>query len=153
MIPFVLGLFLLLLGLGDVRKDEPVHAISALPLPARPRYGLAMVLALTGMALLVLGAFYLYQGISSLQWPAVEGRIVYAHARGGSHAETLLWYEYYVENRRYMASNYRNGGNVTPFLSVAESAAKRYPEGSVVRVSYNPQNPQVALLEPGVWWG
>ena len=153
MIPFVLGLFLLLLGLGDARKDEQLQAIPPLPLPTRPRYGLARVLALTGVALFLFGAFYLYQGISSMQWPAAEGRIVYSHARGGRHPETLLWYEYYVEKRRYLASNYRNGGNVTPFLDVAEAATNRYPVGRAVRVYYNPRNPQTALLEPGVWWG
>jgi hypothetical protein len=153
MIPFVLGLFLLLLGLGDVRKKAPVQAVPPLARSTRPRYGLAKVLGLAGVALFLLGSFYLYQGISSMQWPTVEGRIVYSHARGGTHAETLLWYEYYVETRRYLASNYRNGGNVTPFRGIAEAAAKRYPVGRVVRVYYNPRDPQSALLEPGIWWG
>lgn len=153
MIPFVLGLFLLLLGLADVRKEEPVHGMPPWPVPARPRYRLAKVLALTGVALFLLGAFYLYQGISSIQWPSVEGRILYSHARGGSRPETLLWYEYYVRNRRYLASSYRNGGNGTPFLEFAEAAAKRYPVGRAVPVYYNPRNPQDALLEPGLWWG
>jgi hypothetical protein len=152
-IPFVLGLFLLLLGLGDVRKDEPVHSSSAWPVPARPRYRLAKIFAVTGVALSFLGAYYVYHGISSTQWPSVEGRIVYSHARGGQHPETLLWYEYYVQNRRYLASNYRNGGNFTPSLAGAEAAAKRYPVGAVVPVFYNPGDPQDALLEPGLWWG
>jgi len=67
--------------------------------------------------------------------------------------ETLLWYEYHVDKQRYLASNYRNGGNGTPFSRVAEAAGKRYPVGRTVSVYYNPQNPQVAVLEPGLWWG
>jgi hypothetical protein len=153
MIPFGLGLFLLLLGLGDVPKNEPVRWTPAWPPPVRPRYWLAKVLAVMGLALFLVGAFNLYRGINSSGWPSVEGRIVYSHARGGPQPETLLWYEYYVDNRRYVASNYRNGGNVTPFLNVADAAAKRYPVGRAVPVYYNPGDPQDALLEPGLWWG
>ena len=153
MIPFVLGLLLLLLGLADVPANEPVREGPGLPMAVRPRYGLAKVLAFAGAALLLLGAYYLYQGIISMQWRSVEGRILYSHARGGPNPETLLWYEYHVNDRRYLASNYRNGGNATPFLNVAEEAAKRYPQGRVVAVYYDPQNPQNALLEPGLWWG
>ena len=82
-----------------------------------------------------------------------EGRIVYSHARGTRRPETLLWYEYWVGKQRYLASQYRNGGNGTPFLEVAESAAKRYPVGRSVSVYYDPGDPQIALLEPGLWWG
>jgi hypothetical protein len=53
--------------------------------------------------------------------------------------ETLLWYEYHVDKQRYLASNYRNGGNGTPFSSVAEAAGKRYPVGRTVSVYYNPK--------------
>jgi hypothetical protein len=152
-IPFLLGAFLLLLGLGDVTKHEPVHTTSASPLPVRPRYGVAKILTLTGMALFIVGAYYVYHGISSTQWPDVEGQIVYSRARGGQHPETLLWYEYYVHNRRYLASNYRNGGKLTTSLRGAEAAAKRFTVGAVVPVFYNPADPQDALLEPGMWWG
>lgn len=90
MVPFVLGVFLLLLGLADVRKGGSVQASPPWPRPAGPRYGVARFLALGGLALLLIGAFYLYRGVSSMQWPAVEGRIVYSRARGGRHPETLL---------------------------------------------------------------
>ena len=152
-IPFCLGWFLLLLGLGTIRKDEPVPPIPLPPLGRAPRYRWAKILALAGVALFLLGAFYLYQGISSTRWPSVQGRVLYSHARGGTHPETLLWYEYSVGNRRFVASDYRNGGNATPFLTVAEAAAKRYPVGRDVPVYYNPRNPQDAVLEPGLWWG
>jgi hypothetical protein len=105
---------------------------------------------LRSRAWFVLGGYYLYHGTSSVQWPFVEGRILYSHARGGRHPETLLWYEYYVGNRRYLGSNYRNGGNVTPFLESAEAAAKQYPVGRAVPVYCNPRDPQDALIEPGV---
>ena len=150
MMPFALGLLLLLLGLGEVRKPEWTPPW---PQPSRPPYRLAKILGFTGAALFLLGAFWVYHGISSTQWPSVEGRILYSHGRGARTPETLLWYEYYVANRRYLASDYRNGGNVTPFEHVAKAAAKRYPVGRAVTVYYNPRNPQDALLEPGIWWG
>jgi hypothetical protein len=152
MIPFGIGLFLLLLALGEVPKDEPAYTIPAPP-AVRPRSLGATLLTIAGMALLLLGAYNMYLGYSSLQWPSVEGRILYSHGRTGPSSETLLWYEYHVDNHRYVASKYRNGGNVTPFDSVAKAAAKRYPAGRAVPVYYNPRHPQDALLEPGVWWG
>ena len=127
MIPLLLGLLMLLLGLGEVPKDATVPGIPPLPLPSKPRYRLAKILALAGLALLLLGTWYVYHGISSMQWPSVEGRIVYSHARLGPHPETLLWYEYHVDGRRYLASKYRNGGNVTPFLEIAESRTNGIP--------------------------
>jgi hypothetical protein len=106
-----------------------------------------------GAGLLLLGAYYIYRGIVSVGWPSAEGQIVYSHTRAGRHYETLLWYEYHVDGQRYLASNYRNGGNLTPFQSVAEAAAKRYAVGHKVTVYFNPRNPTDALLEPGLWWG
>jgi hypothetical protein len=34
----------------------------------------------------------------------------------------------------------------------AEAVLARYPQGSVVRVYYNPERPQEACLEPGEHW-
>ena len=133
MIPFALGLLLLPLGLGHVGKDYRRPGTSEYPMPTRPRYAVAKTLTAIALALFLFGGFYLYQGISSTQWPSVEGRILYSHARSGAHPETLLWYEYYVDNRRYLGSNYRNGGNTTPFRQVAETAANRYPAQRAVR--------------------
>jgi hypothetical protein len=153
LLPFGLGLLLILFGLGEVQKRDAPDRLAAFPEPPTPRYRTSKVLAVMGGASLLLGAVYVYQGVSSLRWPSVDGRILYSHARTGRQYETLLWYEYYVDNKRYLASNYRAGGNGTPFRDVAESAAKRYPAGRTVKVYYNPGDPGEALLEPGVWWG
>lgn len=153
MFPLAGGLFFMLLGLGNVKTIEPSHEGPKPPVLVGPRYSAARALAVMGFALFLFGAHNLYQGIGSTQWPSVEGRILYSSARTGSHPETLLWYEYQVGNRRYLASDYRNGGNITPFRQVAQAAAKRYPAGRAIPVYYNPRDPQHALLEPGLWWG
>ena len=149
LVPLGLGLLLVLLGVGQIRKDETRAVVPR----QRRRSRLATVLACLGWAVLLFGAWQIYRGIASTSWPAADGRVVYSHARTGSAYETMLWYEYFIDQRRYLASNYRNGGNASPFRSVAENAAKRYPEGRAVKVYYNPANPAEALLEPGVWWG
>jgi hypothetical protein len=147
-IPFGLGLFLVLLGVGKVADSG-----AAQPVKRRSRSLTAKVLAVAGAAMILYGAIVLYRGLRSIAWPTAQGKIVYSHARSARTPETLLWYEYFVNQQRFMASNYRNGGNVTPFDSVAEAAAKRYPVGRVVTVYYDPSDPAQALLEPGVWWG
>lgn len=154
LVPFGLGLFLMVLGLGRTGSAAvAVPTAVAGPAPPRPRYRLAWILGLMGAALCLYGISVLYQGIASLSWPSADGRILYSHASTGKRPETLLWYEYHVENQRYVSSKYRTGGNVSPFRDVVEAAAKRYPAGEAVKVYYDPGNPQVALLEPGVWWG
>jgi hypothetical protein len=146
-IPLILGLILLRFALAKSVELDPPREVS------RPRNLLGKILAASGIALIVLGAVQIYRGMSSTLWPAVQGKILYSHVRSRPNPETLLWYEYYVGEQRYLASDYRQGGNVTPFQSTAEAAAKRYPAGRVVSVYYNPANPRQALLEPGLWWG
>jgi hypothetical protein len=148
------GLLLMLGGLTDLRTKDEVSAPPSIPaLSPAPRYRAAKVLGVVGGSLLLFGSFQLYKGWSSLSWPTVEGRILYSSWRGGNSYQTLLWYEYYVAQQRYLAQNYRNGGNGTPFREVARAARKRYPVGRSVRVFYNPSDPADALLEPGVWYG
>jgi hypothetical protein len=149
--PFVLGLFLIVLGLGQIDRTAPLRVPELQP--AGPRYKLAIALAIIGGGLCLFGASHVYQGIASTAWPTVDGKIVYSHTRSVQHYETLLWYEYYVGNQRFLGNNYRTGGNVTLFRDVAEAAARRYPKGQTVKVYYNPMNPGEALLEPGTWWG
>jgi hypothetical protein len=35
----------------------------------------------------------------------------------------------------------------------AERVVSRYPVGKPVPVNYNPESPEEAMLERGVWWG
>lgn len=48
-----------------------------------------------------------------------------------------MWYEYTVDGRRYLGSNYRNGGNVSELGSTALAVAKRYPVGCAVALFYS----------------
>jgi hypothetical protein len=146
---FGFGLLLLLGGLAescDVREVRPKTETA-------PTHRGVKVLAAIGAAVFLFGARAPYEGWSSLHWPTADGKILYSRARVNGTYETLLWYEYYVANRRYVAGNYRTGGNVTPFRDIARAAAKRYPVGRALKVYYNPAQPSEALLEPGVWYG
>jgi hypothetical protein len=148
--PLAAGVVLVLVGLGNFSEAA---AAAEMRSSGRPRYRTAAGIALTAIALFSLSAYDLWRGMMSLAWPSVPGRMLYSQARQGSQPETLLWYEYNVNNRRYVASKYRNGGNATPFDSVAQVAAQRYPAGGAVTVYYNPNDPEDALLERGIWWG
>lgn len=152
LVPFVMGL--LFTGAALVKKEKEGEQVGATgPTRAKPRYRMAWTLGLSGLFVCLYSASVLYQGVTSLSWPVADGRILYSHAITGNSAETKLWYEYHVENERFVSSQYRTGGNASPFDDVVEAAAKRYPVGKAVKVYYNPGNPKEALLEPGVWWG
>jgi hypothetical protein len=153
LLPLGAGLLFILAGSGEVRKDKPAPKPEVYLGPRPPRYRTAKILAAIGCALLLFGAYNLFEGLNSLRWPTADGRILYSRARTAGTYETLLWYEYYVSGTRYLAGKYRTGGNVTPFKDVAVAAAKRYPAGSAVKVYYNPWHPGEALLEPGIWYG
>jgi len=152
LLPLGAGLLMILFAVGEARKPEAPQP-QLKPVASGPRYRTAKILAAVSALLFLLGARYVYQGVSSTAWPVTDGRIIYSRVRSGGHYETLLWYEYYVGKQRYVAGNYRAGGNSTPFQDVAKSAAKRYSKGQAVRVYYNPSNPGEALLEPGAWYG
>jgi hypothetical protein len=147
------GMLLMFGGLGESRPRNEAAVVTISPGRVGPRYRTAKVLAVIGAAVFLYGARDLYEGWNSLRWPSADGRILYSHARTSGSYATVLWYEYYVTNRRYVAGNYRTGGNATPFRDVAVAAARRYPVGREIKVYYNPSQPAEALLETGVWYG
>ena len=150
------GLLLMLAGVGERKTVPPnetgIGTLAPGPLPG-PRFGTAKVLLAIGGGIFLWGLATIHTGWRSLSWPTTGGKILYSEARAGQSYRTQMWYEYFVENKRYLGSNYRVGGNSTPFQNVAVAAARRYPAGQAVTVHYNPSDAAEAVLEPGVWYG
>ena len=135
--PLGVGLLIMLVGVADPKRPEQPER------PVRRRPIWAKVFALSGAALLMWGGYVVHTGQKSWEWPTTTGRILYAR-------RTALAFEYFVENTRYVGSNYRNYGQTFRSDEVTE---RRFPRGSAVKVWYNPSDPAQSMLVPGVWFG
>ena len=115
-----------------------------------------------GGALLLGGAgFFLYQsvftvrdGIMSNSWPSTPGTVIEARIEqyrttGGTTSEKTIghfFYQYNVNGEDYVSSRLN-------FFSISGdpvTAAKTHEPGQQVQVYYDPDDPERAVLEPGL---
>jgi hypothetical protein len=147
-------------------SDEQVQALKILS-----RFGLG--LGVLGGLLSIFGIYFLLIANESLSWPSVEGSVVQTEVRKdirskGSPGATLNTYvEYYVainytyevEGNPYFSSRYSLGQGDRVSRTYQErsdadaDAASRFPEGTVVTVHYDPEQPTEAVLATGWNWG
>lgn len=95
----------------------------------------------------------------SLNWPQVDGiitlskmneRIVRDDAGESKVWEPLISYEYVVKAEKFIGSDI--GGPMRPNAhpKYAQEVINSYPKGKTVSVFYNPAQPEMALLLPGI---
>lgn len=122
---------------------------------SRPRtmFVLFTVALLTGVGLAADHLSSDYQlGIASTTWPAVEGEITSSRLvrrsrtrRRPSRLEAQIWYRYAVRGVDYQ------GNRVGVFQAIGDrELVRRHRPGTRVRVYVDPQDPQRAVLYPGV---
>ncbi len=130
--------------------------------------GMAGVLALFGIALVGWYGYTYRQAHASRRWPTTSGTVTHAQVqksvqmrRSWLHglftskvAEThfvVVKYVYRVGDKTYEGYRASPKGTLT-FSSgaAAEAALARYAPGNTVEVHYDPQNPQIAILETDV---
>lgn len=85
------------------------------------------------------------------QWPSVDGQIEESFM-DDKELFPRVTYSYAIEDRPYKRSM-EFPGDVTPSQEFARSYLEKYPLGLRVTVYYNPDNPEVTTLEPGVGKG
>lgn len=91
----------------------------------------------------------------SLDWPTTQGVVqvskVERSRSGGSRMyNPFVEYAYSVDNKKYTSSIVYFGDNYSSGNSKgSKKIVRRYPEGAQVTVSYNPDMPDEAVLEPG----
>jgi len=109
-----------------------------------------MLFTLAGLVMTIWGWVIIARGKQTLRWPSVEGAIEQSSA--SSEENDILpkiVFTYRVGDHRYQRELALPGGSgVTP--DFAESYVKKYPEGTKVRVHYNPEQPDHATIEPGL---
>ena len=102
------------------------------------------------------------KGISSSSWPTIPGvigrsEITTQKDRSTSGHKVTAYiakvtYTYVVQNRKYMADRVCFGDYGSSDGDRARQIRTRYPVGSTVLVYYNPNSPEVAVLETGSTW-
>lgn len=108
----------------------------------------ASLLCLSIGALLVWwGGRDLAYGIMSAAWPLVDGRVVESGAGVGGDG---VVYRFRADGEEHRASRIRFGRVIGGSAPPPERVARDYPPGRRVDVRYLPQNPSVAVLEPGL---
>lgn len=83
-------------------------------------------------------------GLSSLEWPSVEGQIVLAKRHQGRSRLKRFEYRYLVDRVAY------TGGRAA-FVRVpyVDPLYRKYRSGMPVRVYYDPDDPKRSVVEPG----
>lgn len=122
------------------------------------------IFALCGVAMLAAGLRNLWLGHESRSWPSAEGEIVYSvgdstnsvtededgtRTRSTTYSTRLVY--------RYEAGGFKRHGNVWRFGQLsgasedwAQALAGKYPKGEKVKVAYDPADPDLSVLEPGI---
>jgi hypothetical protein len=108
-------------------------------------YTVALGCVIAGLAL-----FYLRRGFSSQWWPTIEARVTSSNLDEDSDGQFSVdvTYSYAVGDETYTRTE-----NLTVWLPTrenAESVLRQHPVGGMVEVRYNPSQPRVAVLRPGI---
>ena len=124
---------------------------------------LAWICTLGGGALVAWALFNLDQGRASRHWPTAEGtirssRVVEVRSLSRSTGSPTLRYHpevvfaYRVDGVRYVGHRISFRDDHFGRRPPAERIAARYPRGATVPVSYDPDDPEQAVLEPVYDW-
>ena len=118
--------------------------------------------ALIGIGMTVWGIGILKDAKASTSWPTVQGEITGSRIDKSTsrdsdgHTDTTyradVTYRYAVEDAEYTGDTVSFGEYGSDRRSHADRIVKRYPVGKEVKVHYDPEKPEKAVLEPGVTW-
>ena len=92
----------------------------------------------------------------SESWPFTEGEVVSSHVKsrhdsdGDTSYSAAVRYEYEVNGTTYVSRTISFGRKLYFGRASAEDVAAMYPVGEKVTVYYDPNNPKIATLEPGI---
>lgn len=117
------------------------------------------IFLLVGLGLSVWGWTILQDARASASWPSAEGRVIGSEvtrstdADGGDSYSPEVTYSYTVENASYTNDLIKFGENAYGSRNKAEEIAANYPVGRAVTVYYDPEQPDLSALEPGVTAG
>jgi hypothetical protein len=124
---------------------------------------ISILLGLGGATLVLLALNRYFNSQDVKNWPKAKGVIthseVYRQEMRNSQTNTSqvyfglrCFYDYKVEGNKYSGSNVYFGEKFWMHRDVkkVQAEAAKYPLGADVPIYYNPKNPKIAALEPGV---
>ncbi len=121
-----------------------------------------------GLLFIVVGyAIYKYitnpmeeEAKASELWPSVSGKIIVSeiesHTSGGKKMYSAdVHYSYTIEGKQYIGAGITNADASTSVSSSVKKDLEKYPKGEIVEVFYDPDFPEISVLEPGInfWSG
>lgn len=109
--------------------------------------------ALLAAGFVVIGLYDLYFSNVSKSWPSTMGIIAASNVSVPSKHD--LWgvyvrYEFVVNGVQHSSHTYRFGGSPHFSQHAAEIVVAQYVPGDPVKVFYDPNNPDRAVLAPGI---
>ena len=124
-----------------------------------PRALLILVLMLTGVATaLVYGPYVVWRSYAVRSWPTVEGVVTRAELVETRKSGDRAWrpeveVRYVVDgSERTTDAIWAAGDRSFRDQTAAREVLARFPVGGSARVSYDPDDPDDAILEPGEVW-
>ena len=117
---------------------------------------------LLGGAMAFIGVRDFIRARESVDWPTVSGQVVHSqvtwsvsdgtNSRSTTYRADVL-YDYKLSGRIYSSNRVAFGNFSSNDPSDAQIIVDRYPARTLVEVHYDPQSPELAVLEAGVHGG
>jgi len=109
-----------------------------------------------GLALLSYALWTIGKDWRGSRWPAVEGQVRSIRRKSGYRGirHLKLTYEYELGGKRYVGNRYSFGWPAGLVGDTdLDAFVRTHPEGSGIKLFYNPKKPQQALVAPGLSFG
>ncbi len=119
-----------------------------------------MFFLLLGGVALLFGARTAIEGYQATRWPSAKGRIVMSKVTELRTSQNIrvarlcvdLDYLYMVGDTIYEGHRLNSGWRCFASEDRVKEIMASYPVGKEVAVRYNPKNPSISMLEPGLNW-
>jgi hypothetical protein len=115
-------------------------------------YLVCLPIVLVGIGVAVLGVRTIRKANLSANWPTTDGSILKSEiACAEGRYEPMVVYRYAVDGKPHQGTEIGFGNRISSSDSRhATSYSDKYQVGALVTVYYDPENPNTAVLEPGV---
>ena len=113
-------------------------------------WGRQFVPVVIGVIVLVFGVIVRQHAMRSRLWPVAPGVVTESSLYGGrkgNSKKARIFYRYAVNGQTYRGDVVSFG---RLFLDDQSEWVARYPQSAMVDVHYDPQDPGVSVLEPGL---